>query len=104
MWTLKIKKFPLLETLMMYGFACLKRISKFINLKTCKNNIVYTNIMEIVTLHELKDSYIKLQKQRETRRRTMKKYRATKKGKAALARANKKYNEKKRQQQALQKK
>ena len=100
MWTLKIKKFPLLETLMMYGFACLKRIYKFINLKTCKNNIVYTNIMEIGTLHELKDSYIKLQKQRETRRRTMKKYRATKKGKAALARAN----VKKRQQQALQKK
>ena len=53
--------------------------------------------MEIVTLHELKDSYIELQKQRETRRKAMKKYRASTKGKAALARANKKYLDKQKQ-------
>jgi DNA-binding PadR family transcriptional regulator len=60
--------------------------------------------MEIVTLHELKDSYIELQKQRETRRKAMKKYRASTKGKAALARANKKYLDKQKQKQKTTKK
>ncbi len=59
--------------------------------------------MEVVTLQELKDSYIELQKQRESRRRIINKYRASEKGKAALARANKKYAEKRRQQRLLEK-
>ena len=49
------------------------------------------------------NSYEPLQKQKESRRRSYNKYRATEKGKAALARANKKGAEKRRQQRLLEK-
>ena len=57
--------------------------------------------MDNVNLTELKDAYLKLQKQKESRRMASKRYQNSARGKASQARANKKYYEKRKLMQKI---